>query len=398
MPQKVIILYVLLLFAGYAATAGQKIVPGQWQRDWLLAGPFQLQPPAPDDPELKHLVGFETDFLQNSGGERNPIVVENADFEYQNQTFSWRAFLAQDSIVDLDAAVSKKPFVAAYAFRQVDVPRDQICLLSLGSNDGARVWLNGAQVWDRPLPGGIVVDDALIPVFLHKGNNTLLIKVEERGNVWGFCARFLPLERKKKQALFFRIAVYKDGSAALRFLFHEELIASLFEKASIEIIARDKPDQILWSGDWSMTEKMALPIDSALADDYLLRVRAKLADGRDWSQDIPFTAGVRHEYVLFENGRTKYEIVVSGSASASAHWAAEELQHWLQETSGAFFPIVQNPTPGKSGIFVGAERSLNGDEEDAGQIVADDDESFRYENSGGDIFIPADSAASCMAL
>jgi hypothetical protein len=50
------------------------------------------------------------------------------------------------------------------------------------------------------------VDDELILVRLQKGRNRLLLKIEERGNRWEFCARPLP----------FRAAALEQGRPLYR--------------------------------------------------------------------------------------------------------------------------------------------------------------------------------------
>jgi hypothetical protein len=49
----------------------------------------------------------------------------------------------------------------------------------------------------------------------------------------------------------------------------------------------------------------------------------------------------KREYLLFADMKTDYSIYVSIDASESEIWAARELQHWLMEISGAYFPIVE---------------------------------------------------------
>jgi len=54
----------------------------------------------------------------------------------------------------------------------------------------------------------------LVPVRLRGGRNRILLKIEERGNEWGFCARFVPFDQSALPELF-RVVPEDDGGAAL---------------------------------------------------------------------------------------------------------------------------------------------------------------------------------------
>jgi HEAT repeat protein len=79
----------------------------------------------------------------------------------------------------------------AYARTWIQADQEQRARLELGSDDGAKVWLNGQLVHAnntaRPLqPGQDKVD-----VTLKKGWNSLLLKVTQNDSAWEFCVRFL---------------------------------------------------------------------------------------------------------------------------------------------------------------------------------------------------------------
>jgi Domain of unknown function (DUF4838)/Glycosyl hydrolase family 67 N-terminus len=75
----------------------------------------------------------------------------------------------------------------------------------------------------------------------------------------------------------------------------------------------------------------------------------------------PFQAAQREEIELVREGRSPYSIVLSRKASLSEQRGAHELQHFLQEMSGAQLPIVVGaaPTGGGNGIFVGQSEALD---------------------------------------
>ena len=57
--------------------------------------------------------------------------------------------------------------------------------------------------------------------------------------------------------------------------------------------------------------------------------------------------------MLFRNGKSKYSIVLSTTASTSEQTAAEELQKYIREISGAELPIVNNLKTKGAKIYVG---------------------------------------------
>ncbi len=94
----------------------------------------------------------------------------------------------------------------------------------------------------------------------------------------------------------------------------------------------------------------------------------------------------QNEYILFSDMKTSYRIALDGKASESEQWAALELQYWLNEISGVYFPIqyLDQPHVG-SQIILGYNDTIKKITQET--APSDLDESFRYYNSGADIFI-----------
>ena len=64
--------------------------------------------------------------------------------------------------------------------------------------------------------------------------------------------------------------------------------------------------------------------------------------------------------VLAENGATNWRIVVGEPASPSEVYAAEELQRFLKQMSGAMLPIIRDKEPISSNeILLGENKHLN---------------------------------------
>ncbi|MFN7927690.1 MAG: hypothetical protein U0Y68_07050 [Blastocatellia bacterium] len=257
MPAFRVIMLLLLCWTAAAAQEPTNPQPKEWLRDWLLCGPFPLQSLPNNTPDGVHIPGFETDFLQAHGGERNPRVSVGQVESLAGGTAKWFHHTAPEFAIDLDKTISEKAFVLAYAYREFTWPRDETVVLALGSNDGGRAWLNGEQVWDRPEARGLKVDDDLILVRLRKGRNTLLLKIEERGNKWEFCARFLPFDAAalEQGKPLYHVVNRADGTVALRFLHPLSALENLFAQLELSVVRESQPSVAVWQGRWTREQK-----------------------------------------------------------------------------------------------------------------------------------------------
>ena len=67
--------------------------------------------------------------------------------------------------------------VVCYARCVVVAPEDMDVVMGLGSNDGARVWVNGDMVFDLHAGRRASQNDDRVPVHLRRGENEVLVKV-----------------------------------------------------------------------------------------------------------------------------------------------------------------------------------------------------------------------------
>lgn len=191
---------------GKAASAGEELPdPKQdlrtpWSRsssgfvrDWLLCGVF----PNPLPPEQERGegyqvgVGFHTDYL---GGEARarPLareVVRRPD----GRPTAWMRYQSEDDKIDFRKAFAgnETERVVAYAFRTVKRDEPGGAILSIGSDDSVKVWLNGELVHEHEVGRGMRADHDVVPVTFKGGENSLLVKVENGRGGWGFITRIL---------------------------------------------------------------------------------------------------------------------------------------------------------------------------------------------------------------
>ncbi len=79
----------------------------------------------------------------------------------------------------------------AYARIGVECPRPQSVVLELGSDDGVKLWVNGALVHANNVARPIQPGSDKVKIDLKNGRNDLLLKITQNNLGWEFCARLL---------------------------------------------------------------------------------------------------------------------------------------------------------------------------------------------------------------
>lgn len=161
-------------------------------REWLVAGPFPN--PATDEelPDGSYHYGFYTDFLKSIGGENKAVFEKNTSIRFTDQhgeahvigTQSVKA--GENGIIDFDKMFNKIDQKVAYAFCYLNVVSDQEAFFLFGSDDGAKVWINGMLVHKNYVARALKQDDDRFSAKLKQGLNPILVKIEDRVRDWGF--------------------------------------------------------------------------------------------------------------------------------------------------------------------------------------------------------------------
>ena len=149
-------------------------------RSWLVLGDIPLAGT------------FERDLLAAQGGESGVKPVEKASVALPNgATVAWRQVTAWGDGVDVGNGRGLKRDMVAYAYASVTRPAAGKALLSIGSDESIRVWVNGALALDRRTRRPLTFDEDLVEVEMKAGENALLVKLEQRAGPWTFAARVL---------------------------------------------------------------------------------------------------------------------------------------------------------------------------------------------------------------
>ncbi len=96
---------------------------------------------------------------------------------------------AMPFMVEIDKAIETGNDRVAYLRTFVHADQDTEALLELGSDDGARVWVNGQQVLASNVIRPLKPASDSVKVPLKAGWNTLLLKITQGGGQWSACAR-----------------------------------------------------------------------------------------------------------------------------------------------------------------------------------------------------------------
>jgi WD40 repeat protein len=88
-----------------------------------------------------------------------------------------------------DLLLGDSPQVVSYAYRAVESPADQEALVLLGTDDCAKLWVNGELVYTSRVHHPAVPDQDVVRVRLRKGRNRLLLKVTNTDGDYGFFLR-----------------------------------------------------------------------------------------------------------------------------------------------------------------------------------------------------------------
>gem|GEM_PF-73727 len=167
-----------------SAATYEDIRPGEFMTTWLVLGPipvFEGQS-NPDDLDAQKK-SFDANSLSLTDFQSR-IVLGGSEYR-------WTLHRSEGDLVNLVQAFGPKEYVAAYAWAQINMPQERSVILGIGSDDAARVWLNGQLVHENWTQRGLTPDSDLVPVTLKKGPNQLVLKIQNGRSDWGFACRVL---------------------------------------------------------------------------------------------------------------------------------------------------------------------------------------------------------------
>jgi HEAT repeat protein len=145
--------------------------------DWQVAGPFSI-PSVPAS--LLFTLQLDAEYDWGGGAYKSFINVFNPDQPYY---------------IDLANTLKGQNNQTAYLRANIRSPQKQQVALLLGSDDGAKMWLNGKEVFAKNTARTYQVDQDRVAVTLQQGWNKIMIKVmQAEGAEWGASVHILGLD------------------------------------------------------------------------------------------------------------------------------------------------------------------------------------------------------------
>ncbi len=153
---------------------------------WLMAGPF---------PADSMAAALDKEY----GPEKAPFDIK-AKFPANGKgEVGWRSVRSVgNGYFDLQALHGTAAGTSAtYAYRTIESPEDQDATILLGSDDGAKLWLNGKEVFKVADTRAAAPAQDSVKVKLKKGTNSFLLKVANGDGGHGFYLTLLTTQELK---------------------------------------------------------------------------------------------------------------------------------------------------------------------------------------------------------
>jgi len=138
---------------------------------WLYSGPYRLKDKEEGKKKIIDVAFKPEDPLQEANADWKPMTI--TDLESPNK-------LVFEELL-------YKRHCCAYAKTKVWSDTEQEVLLTLGSDDGVKAWLNGEVIHTNDLKREVTCDEDQVTVNLKQGWNPLLLKITQRSDSFGFC-------------------------------------------------------------------------------------------------------------------------------------------------------------------------------------------------------------------
>jgi hypothetical protein len=177
----------LVLMSSFAAgltAADGKVADDGFIRDWLVLAPFALPEDMGSDEIDKKQIAGEGD-LKPKAGDKQKVGDKEG---------TWKAATAKEYNLDLHEVLGARnedalAYLVTYVVADKELPG---LIMGVGSNDQAKIWVNGKEVHKFSDTRAIEQDSDQVPgVTLKAGVNVIVFKVINQKNDWAAALRFL---------------------------------------------------------------------------------------------------------------------------------------------------------------------------------------------------------------
>lgn len=121
--------------------------------------------------------------------EQAPVDL-GARIDSEGNALPWsKAETDASGFVNLRKLVGREDFVLSYSATWITSPKARTALIRFGSDDSAKLWINGRLVHSVNEVRGPVEDEETIPIDLPSGKTSILVKCGNYRGGWGFYLR-----------------------------------------------------------------------------------------------------------------------------------------------------------------------------------------------------------------
>lgn len=150
-------------------------------RDWHLIGPFPARKAG--SVSLDEVTPVDKDFARAAEGE----VDLRMRYALGGQQLKWKkATAGKGAKVDLTTELADREWCIAYGYAEVEDLHGRETTLSIGSDDGIEIWLNGKSIFRSQVGRGYNAGADSCPICLKPGKNRIFVKVTNYIGGWAF--------------------------------------------------------------------------------------------------------------------------------------------------------------------------------------------------------------------
>ncbi len=142
---------------------------------WWLVGPM----------ENVNGKGLETKFFPED------VIDLVNEQRIEARKFRWQEYkdITLDGVIDLVPIFRRSDNRVAYAYAEVESPKEKDVLFKIGSDEGVAVWLNGERIHFNNATRALKVDEDSVKAHLIAGKNKVLLKIANTMGEWKFVLR-----------------------------------------------------------------------------------------------------------------------------------------------------------------------------------------------------------------
>ncbi|HXK08176.1 MAG TPA: prolyl oligopeptidase family serine peptidase, partial [Vicinamibacteria bacterium] len=249
-------------------------------KTWLVLGPF-AEP-------------LDVDPLAGQGGEAALKGRANAELKRPDgsvlrwkESTSWSDAFGVDEALGLAAPDSG----TAYAYALVKRAAAGKALLSIGSDDGLRVWVNGRLVHEHRGERPLVFDEDRVEVDLGAGENAVLVKTEQRRGPWAFSLRVLEPGTVLAPAVEIGPAVVDAESSPASLVVRTDVPSPAPGGAEVAVEVIAAGGGVVASGRAPRGRTARLDVAGLADGPYEVRFTTATAAGKAWTTHLPWWKG-----------------------------------------------------------------------------------------------------------